>query len=94
MAERYELQRLLWDLRHDDLLAERAQLDLRSVLRRYHLADDESSALLRRDFPSLLAMGVSPLLLFFGALRMGVSRPEYYESLRAPVASNPRGGAG
>lgn len=85
VPEPFELQRLLWDLRHDDALAESAQHDLAGVVATYDLAPEQAAAVVHHDFTALLSMGVSPLLLFFGALRMGVSRPAYYESLRASV---------
>jgi hypothetical protein len=83
VPERYELQRMLWDLRHDDAVAALSQRDLGSVLGAYRLRPEEAQAVLDHDFATLLAMGVNPLLLFFGALRMGVTRNDYYARLRS-----------
>lgn len=82
MPEPYELQRLLWDLRHDDRLAEAARHDLASVLASYRLTPAERDALLHQDFQTLLDLGVSPLLAFFGAQRMGVDRDHYYAAIK------------
>lgn len=82
MANGFELHRLLWDLRHDPAAAEIARRDAAGFVAAYRLPDEESDALLRQDFPALLALGANPLLLYFGALEMGVARDDYYASLR------------
>lgn len=78
MPERYELQHLLWDLRHDPATVSMLHHDPEGTMRAYELSPDEADALVRRDFAALLALGVNPLLLYFGALEMGVSRQDYY----------------
>lgn len=82
MTNGYEMHRLLWDLRHDPRSAELAREDPGSFVAGYGLSPEESTALLRRDFASLLALGANPLLLYFGALEMGVGRDDYYAGLR------------
>lgn len=93
MPEPFEIQRLLWDLRHDPALAAAARHDLGAVLARYGLSDAERRALVTHDFTALLAMGVSPLLLFFGAMELGVARGEYYQRLSAPPVQHAGAGA-
>lgn len=82
MTGSFELHRLLWDLRHDAAVAERARTDFDDVARSYGLGVDEAGALRRGDFAALLAMGTNPMLLYFGALDLGVERDTYYEQLR------------
>jgi hypothetical protein len=85
LANGFELHRLLWDLRHDRAAAETARRDPAGFVAGYDLLEEESEALLHQDFPALLALGANPLLLYFGALEMGVARDDYYASLRAEV---------
>lgn len=82
MANGFELHHLLWDLRHDPAAAEIARRDTAGFVAGYGLAEETSDALLRQDFAALLALGANPLLLYFGALEMGVARDDYYASLR------------
>lgn len=82
MAERFELQRLLWDLRHDATVVEQARRDMGSVTDEYCLAADEADALQREDFAALLAMGASPMLVYFAALDLGIERDHYYAQIR------------
>lgn len=82
MTSGFELHRLLWDLRHDPASAEVAREDPDGFVARYELSAEESVALLKRDFAALLALGANPLLLYFGALEMGVARDDYYAGLR------------
>jgi hypothetical protein len=84
VANRFELHRLLWDLRRDPAVAMAWEEAPAGVLRRYDLDAEEVDAVVRRDFPALLDLGVSPMLLYFGALEMGVSRDAYYEALGRP----------
>ena len=84
MGERFELQRLLWDLRRDATVLQRALRDLGSVVDEYGLADDEADALRRKDFAGLLALGASPMLVYFAALDLGVERDRYYAQVRGP----------
>lgn len=85
LANGFELHRLLWDLRHDRNAAVTARRDPAGFLAGYDLLEEESDALLRQDFSALLALGANPLLLYFGALEMGVPRDDYYASLRADL---------
>jgi len=82
MPERYELERLLWDLRHVPATVDAVRTDPRATMDAYGLSGEEAEALTRQDFPALLALGVSPMLLYFGALEMGVSRDDYYAIVR------------
>ncbi len=86
MPERYELQHLLWDLRHDPTVASLLRHDPEGTMRTYGLSAEEADAVVRRDFAALLAMEVSPLLLYFGALEMGVSREDYYAAVNRGTA--------
>lgn len=86
MPERFELHRLLWDLRHDPELAAVAQDDLATVLDRYELAEPERRAVAAGDVGALLALGASPLLVYFGALELGMGRDDYYAAVRAAAS--------
>lgn len=85
MAEPYELQLLLWDIRHDPELARRAAQDPAAVAARYDLEPAQREAFVARDFPRLLELGASPLLVYFAALDLGTSRDAYLAALRAPA---------
>jgi len=87
MTEPYEIEKLLWDLRHVPGTVEEARRDLEALMASYGVDAEASRAVADRDFPGLLALGVSPMLLYFGAMELGVSRDDYYASLR-------QGGAG
>jgi len=87
MSEHFELQRLLWDLRHDPDVVERMTSNRTATMSEYGLDDSERTAMQHGDFSTLLALGVNPLLLYFGALELGVSRDDYYAALRSPGAA-------
>lgn len=81
--EPFELEKLLWDLRHDPSVVDAFGRDADRVLRDYEISEDQARALLAKDFATLLALGTAPMLLYFGALELGVAREEYYAALRA-----------
>jgi hypothetical protein len=81
-VEPYELELLLWDLRHDPSVVERARRDLDAVAAEYGVSSEHTRALHDRDYRALLAAGTSPLLLYFAALELGVSRDEYYRRVQ------------
>ena len=85
----YRVQKFLWELRRDPTLADRFRQDPEGTLQSYDVPEDERRALLERDFRKLFDAGVNPYILYFGALQMGVSRPEYYERLRAAATGQP-----
>lgn len=78
----YNVHKFLWELRRNPALADRFKQDPEGTLQAYGLADEERRALLERDFRKLYDAGANPYILYFGALQMGVSRPEFYERLR------------
>jgi Aromatic-ring-opening dioxygenase LigAB, LigA subunit len=83
----YGVQKFLWELRRDPALAERFKQDPEPTLESYGVPENERRALLNKDFKSFYDAGINPYILYFGALQMGVSRPEYYQRLRGePVA--------
>ena len=81
MAEPFELEQLLWDLRHSSEVVGAVQRDPLGTMRDYGLSDEEIDALSSRDFARLLSLGVAPMLLYFGALELGVSRDAYYTAV-------------
>lgn len=78
MPDRYELQRFLWDVRHDVSIRVRARQDRVAVLAEYQLEPEESAALAALDCRTLLEMGANPMLVYFGAMELGVDRDQYY----------------
>ena len=88
MTEPFELEQLLWDLRHDPRVVACIRQDPAGTMRGYGLSHDEIDALLARNFGRLLSFGVAPMLLYFGALEMGVSRDEYYAALTAQAPAD------
>lgn len=82
MSEPYEVEKLLWDLRHVPGTVDAAHRDLPGLLASYGVGEQAARAVTEQDFPGLLAMGVSPMLLYFGAMELGVSRDQYYLALR------------
>lgn len=91
MSERYAVQRVLWDLRHDSNVVSMMAKDPEGTLRAYGLSDEEVEAMIRRDFRTLLDFGVNPLLLYFGALEMGISRQDYYAMLNEKDSAEAQG---
>jgi hypothetical protein len=74
---RYELHRLLFDLKmHDDLVAA-LRADPDGVLGRYDLTPDERAALLGADPRALRPFGIHGMLALY-ALRL---RPEYDDNV-------------
>jgi hypothetical protein len=74
---RYELNRLLYDLKmHDDLPRE-LRADPDRVLARYDLTAEERAALLTRDPRQLRPLGAHGMLALY-ALRL---RPEYDDNV-------------
>ena len=88
MTEPFELEQLLWDLRHDSRVVAAVRRDPVETMRAYGLSHDDIDALLALDFGRLLSLGVAPMLLYFGALEMGVSRDEYYAALTAQAPAD------
>lgn len=85
----YRVHRLLFDLRRDDALVERFAADPDAVVDTYRLVGDQARSIRERDVAALAATGVNPYLLYFGAIRMGLTRDQYYGALRG---STPSGG--
>ena len=78
----FELQKLLWDVRKDQALAQRYQKDPDTVLDEYGVHGPERAEMRAFDFKALFDRGVNPYLLYFCALQLGVDRAEYYAQLR------------
>ena len=78
----YAVQKFLWELRRDASVAERFSHDPEGTLASYGVPEAERRALLARNFKTFYDSGANPYILYFGALQMGVSRPEYFELLR------------
>lgn len=81
MSECYQVEKVLWDLRHDSAMVSRLADDAVETLRSYGLTQEEQDAMIGQDFQRLIQLGVNPILLYFGALEMGVPRSEYYAKL-------------
>lgn len=78
VPDRYEMQRFLWDVRHDTSIRARARQDPTAVLAEYQLEPEELAALATLDCSALLQMGANPMLVYFGAMELGVERDRYY----------------
>ncbi|MFJ3776274.1 hypothetical protein ACIPX0_31730 [Streptomyces sp. NPDC090075] len=78
----YDLQRLLWDVRKQPLLAERFRTEPDAVLDEYRIEGKEREAMRALDFKTLYERGANPYLLYFCALQIGVDRADYYARLR------------
>lgn len=74
---RYELNRLLYDLKMRDDLPAELRADPDRVLARYDLTTEERAALLTRDPRQLRPLGVHGMLALY-ALRL---RPEYDDNV-------------
>lgn len=81
MPECYQVEKILWDLRHDESVISRLASNPSETLKSYGLTQEEQDAMLRQDFRKLIELGVNPILLYFGALEMGIARNEYYKKL-------------
>ncbi len=82
----YRLQKFLWELRRDPAVFDRFKTDPTGTLQSYGLSEDEARAILERDVKKIFDDGANPYILYFGAIQMGLSRPEYYERLRGEPA--------
>lgn len=78
----FKLHRLLWQLRNDPAVADEARRDPEGFVRSHHLDAADADALMAQDFAALLQRGANPLLLYFGALEMGVARDDFYRRVR------------
>lgn len=85
----YRLHKFLWEVRRDSRLAERFRQDPRGTLDAYGVPEQEARALLQKDFKRFYQSGANPYILYFGALQMGVSRPEYYARVRGETEAQP-----
>lgn len=79
----FELQRLLWDLRHDASTRTAFGRSPEEVVDRYAVATRARAALLGTDVAALIGLGANPLLVLAAARAIGVSRDRYYEQLRS-----------
>lgn len=85
MSGLFELQRLLWDLRHDDATRDAFRSSPASVVDRYCIDAPARAAVLDGDVATLLDLGVNPLLVLAAARATGIPRERYYEQVRTPV---------
>lgn len=87
MADLYNVEKLLWQLRKDKSLAREFTEDPDRVLDRYELDAPHRAALKDGDFGWLLEAGTNPYLLYFFALQVGVDRADYYAAVRGEEVS-------
>lgn len=92
MDELYELQRLLWDLRHSATMAAEFKSEPNQVMDRYRINEADKLALRLGDFETLIRKGANPLLVLFGAMAMGFSRSDYYSRVRSVSSTLSRQG--
>ena len=86
---RYQVDKLLRDLRRDQELAARFRTDIDSVMDGYQLASDERDLLKRWEIRALFDRGVNPLLLLLAHGPVaGKSMQDY------AAAMNPKNQAG
>lgn len=78
----YNVQKLLWDVRHDPAVAQRFRGEPDALLDEYDIAGEQRTAMRLLDLKSLYDAGANPYLLYFCALQLGVPRQEYYERIR------------
>jgi hypothetical protein len=84
---RYQVDKLLRDLRRDEALAARFRDDLDHVLEGYQLDPIERDLLKRWDVRELYDRGVNPLLLLLGHMTAGKSMQDYSAAMNP---KNPR----
>lgn len=87
----FELQRLLWDLRHDATTAAEFRDSPVSVVDRYRIDTPSRDAVLGGDVATLLDLGANPLLVLAAARATGIPRERYYERVRGPGRPAPAG---
>lgn len=87
MGGSFELQRLLWDLRHDTTTAAEFRNSPLSVVDRYDIDTPARDAMLGGDVATLLDLGANPLLVLAAARATGTPRERYYEQVRGPGRS-------
>jgi hypothetical protein len=74
---RYQVDKLLRDLRRDERLAANFRTDIENVLSSYQLDSEECELLRKWDIRAMYDRGVNPLLLLLANGRAGKSMREY-----------------
>jgi hypothetical protein len=80
---RYQVDKLLRDLRRDESLAARFRDNLAVVLDEYQLDPTERELLQRWDVRELYERGVNPLLLLLGHMTAGKSMQDYAAAMKS-----------
>lgn len=78
---RYQVDKLLRDLRRDEQLAASFRADIEQVLDRYQLDAVERELLKRWDIRQLYDRGVNPLLLLLAHVPAGKRRQDYVAAM-------------
>jgi len=78
---RYQVDKLLRDLRRDEQLAASFRADIEQVLDRYQLDTAERELLKRWDIRQLYDRGVNPLLLLLAHAPAGKRRQDYVAAM-------------
>jgi hypothetical protein len=78
---RYQVDKLLRDLRRDEQLAASFRADIAPVLDRYQLDTEERELLMRWDIRELYDRGVNPLLLLLAHGPAGKRRQDYVPAM-------------
>jgi hypothetical protein len=78
----YNVQKLLWDVRRDPVVAQRFRSEPDAVLDSYQITGEHRAAMRTLDLKGLYDAGANPYLLYFCALQLGIPRQEYYERIR------------
>jgi len=90
---RYQIDKLLRDLRRDPAIAARFRDDIDSVLDRYQLDETERDLIRRWEIRALYDRGASPLLLMLAHGLTGRKMRDYGPAMN-PSMTNPKQSSG
>jgi hypothetical protein len=83
----YQLQKFLYDLNRDTRVQEQYRVDLRGLLSRYELTDEERNAITAGNVGLIYVLGANGQLLMHYAAFLGMPWPDYIQSMRNGVAT-------
>jgi Aromatic-ring-opening dioxygenase LigAB, LigA subunit len=82
----YQLQKFLYDLNRDTRVQEQYRDDLKGLLSRYELTNEERDAIARGDVGLIYVLGANGQLLMHYAAFLGLPWPDYIQAMRNGVA--------
>lgn len=82
----YQLQKFLYELNRDTRVQQDYRADLKGLLQRYELTDEERSAIVEGNVGLIYILGANGQLLMHYAAFLGMPWPAYIQAMRDAVA--------